>query len=199
MYRKNLARLKNCMRRAEAGEELTLGFFGGSITQGSLATKHEYCYAYRVFRWWEEAFPKAKFHYINGGIGRTTSHYGVSRVVNDLLMYQPDFVVVDFSVNDKPEDFFQETYEGLIRKLLIWLQSRPELMHSVSQFFAHDAVRFISGAVSCKYFLNSGPADPLRNFPDIFFRLIVQMKSADQRPHLPSRMPMYFQSPSLIL
>src|SRR5699024_8270611 len=60
-------------------------------------------------------------------------------------------------------------------------------MHSVSQFFAHDAVRFISGAVSCKYFLNSGPADPLRNFPDIFFRLIVQMKSADQRPHLPSR------------
>lgn len=127
MYRKNLARLKNCMRRAEAGEELTLGFFGGSITQGSLATKHEYCYAYRVFRWWEEAFPKVKFHYINGGIGGTTSHYGVSRVVNDLLMYQPDFVVVDFSVNDKPEDFFQETYEGLIRKLLIW-PSHPAVL-----------------------------------------------------------------------
>ena len=57
MYRVDNARLKDCMRRAEAGGELTLGFFGGSITQDSLATKHEYCYAARVFHWWEERFP----------------------------------------------------------------------------------------------------------------------------------------------
>lgn len=120
MYKSDLTRLKACMRRAEAGEDVTLGFFGGSITQDSLATKHEYCYAYRVFQWWEKTFPKAKLHYVNGGIGGTTSHYGVSRVVTDMLMYQPDFVVVDFSVNDEPEKFFQETYEGLIRRMLTW-------------------------------------------------------------------------------
>lgn len=51
---------------------------------------------------------KWKFHYVNGGIGGTTSHYGVSRAVTDVLMYQPDFVVVDFSVNDEPDEFFQE-------------------------------------------------------------------------------------------
>ena len=127
MRGENLARLKDCMRRAEAGEELTLGFFGGSITQDSLATRHEYCYAYRVFRWWETAFPKARFHYVNGGIGGTTSHYGVSRVVTDLLMYQPDFAVVDFSVNDEPDVFFQETYEGLIRRILSW-PSKPAVL-----------------------------------------------------------------------
>lgn len=127
MHGEDLKRLKNCMRRAEARDELTLGFFGGSITQDSLATKHEYCYAYRVFRWWEETFPKAKFHYVNGGIGGTTSHYGVSRAVTDLLMYHPDFVVVDFSVNDEPDEFFQETYEGLIRKILFWT-SRPAVL-----------------------------------------------------------------------
>ena len=49
MYQPNLARLKECMRRAEMGEELTIGFLGGSITQGSLATEHENTYAYRVF------------------------------------------------------------------------------------------------------------------------------------------------------
>lgn len=76
MYKSDLTRLKACMRRAEAGEDVTLGFFGGSITQDSLATKHEYCYAYRVFQWWEKTFPKAKLHYVNGGIGGTTSHYG---------------------------------------------------------------------------------------------------------------------------
>ena len=127
MNRPDLTRLKSCMRRAEVGEELTIGFFGGSITQDSLATKHENCYAYRVFRWWEETFPKAAFHYVNGGIGGTTSHYGVSRVVTDVLMYQPDFVVVDFSVNDDPNEFFQETYEGLIRKMLTW-SSKPAVL-----------------------------------------------------------------------
>ena len=120
-------RLINCIRRAENGEELTISFFGGSITQGSLADKAEEMYARRVFSWWEKTFPQAQFHYVNGGIGGTTSHYGVSRVVTDLLMYQPDFVVVDFSVNDEPEPFFQETYEGLIRKILSW-DSKPAVL-----------------------------------------------------------------------
>ncbi|MDE5597723.1 MAG: SGNH/GDSL hydrolase family protein, partial [Lachnospiraceae bacterium] len=101
MYEVDITRLQNCMKRAENGEELTIGFLGGSITQGSVATTPEKTYAYRVFTWWEKTFPNAKFNYVNGGIGGTTSHYGVSRAVTDLLMYQPDFVVMDFSVNDE--------------------------------------------------------------------------------------------------
>lgn len=128
MYRVDLSRLKKCMNRADAGEELTIGFLGGSITQGSLASKHENTYAYRVFTWWKETFPNAQFHYVNGGIGGTTSHYGVSRAMTDVLMYQPDFVVVDFSVNDEANTFFQETYEGVVRKLLTWDSSPAVLL-----------------------------------------------------------------------
>lgn len=120
MYQTDLSRLQGCMLRAQQGEELTIGFLGGSITQGSLASEHENTYAYRVFSWWKETFPMAEFHYVNGGIGGTTSHYGVSRTVTDVLMYQPDFVVVDFSVNDEADVFFQETYEGMLRKILSW-------------------------------------------------------------------------------
>ena len=123
----NNNRLSNLLHRAANGEELTIAFFGGSITQGSLAEKPEEMYARRVFSWWKKTFPKAIFHYVNGGIGGTTSHYGVSRVVTDLLMYQPDFVVVDFSVNDEPDIFFQETYEGLLRKILSW-DSKPAVL-----------------------------------------------------------------------
>lgn len=123
----NNNRLEKLIHRAENGEELTIGFFGGSITQGSLADKPEEMYARRVFSWWEKTFPQSTFHYVNGGIGGTTSHYGVSRVVTDLLMYQPDFVVVDFSVNDEPDTFFQETYEGLLRKILSW-DSKPAVL-----------------------------------------------------------------------
>lgn len=123
----NNHRLEKLIYRAAKGEELIIAFFGGSITQGSLAEKPEDMYARRVFSWWEKTFPQATFHYVNGGIGGTTSHYGVSRVVTDLLMYQPDFVVVDFSVNDEPEVFFQETYEGLLRKILLW-NSKPAIV-----------------------------------------------------------------------
>ena len=120
LYPINLVRLKNCMRRAQSGGELTIGFFGGSITQDCAATVHENCYACRVFRWWEETFPGAKFHYVNAGIGGTSSHFGAARAVDDLLIYQPDFVVVDFSVNDIENELRQETYEGVLRQILFW-------------------------------------------------------------------------------
>lgn len=116
----NLARLKDCLRRAQRGEELTIGFFGGSITQGCAASAHERSYACRVFRWWETAFPAARLHYVNGGIGGTCSHFGAARAVPDLLMYQPDFVVVDFSVNDIENELRRESYEGLLRRILTW-------------------------------------------------------------------------------
>ncbi len=123
----DFTRIQNCMRKAEAGGTLVIGFFGGSITQGSLASSPDTCYAGLVFRWWQNTFPRADLHYVNVGIGGTDSLYGVSRVVTDLLMYQPDFVMVDFSVNDEPDDFYRETYEGLIRRILCW-PSHPAVM-----------------------------------------------------------------------
>lgn len=120
MNTSNFARLKELFRRAAAGQELTIGFLGGSITQGSLSTQPGNAYAFRVYQWFVDTFPRSKFHYVNGGIGGTSSHYGVARAVTDVLMYQPDFVVVDFSVNDLEVPFRQETYEGVVRKLLTW-------------------------------------------------------------------------------
>ncbi len=117
VYRGNLSRLRKCMERAEAGEKLTIGFIGGSITQGSLSSSPETCYAYRVFKWWEETFPEAEFVYVNAGVGGTTSQFGVARVQEDLLQYGPDFVIVEFSVNDEDEEHFAETYEGLVRRI----------------------------------------------------------------------------------
>ena len=66
--RGNLYRIKQVMKRAVAGEEITVGFIGGSITQGSLATNSTNCYAYKTFEWWKENFKDANFTYINAGI-----------------------------------------------------------------------------------------------------------------------------------
>ena len=115
--RGNQARLKKVMDRAIRGEKLTIGFLGGSITQGSLSSKPTLCYAYRVFDWWKQTFPQAEFTYVNAGIGGTTSHFGAARVQSDLLAYAPDFVIVEYSVNDESNEHFEETYEGLVRTI----------------------------------------------------------------------------------
>ena len=127
MERIDLTRIRECMRRADEGGELTIAFFGGSITQGCAASVHEKTYSYRVFEWWKRTFPKAQFRYVHAGIGATTSPFGAARIVPDLLMYQPDLAVIDFSVNDGADDFFQETYEGILRRILEW-KSKPAVL-----------------------------------------------------------------------
>lgn len=114
----DVSRMKEVMARAKRGERLVIGFIGGSITQGSLSTTPQTCYAYRVYTWWKETFPQAEFVYCNAGIGGTTSEFGAARVGTDLLAERPDFVIVEFSVNDESTEHFKETYEGLVRKIL---------------------------------------------------------------------------------
>ena len=114
----DVSRMKEVMARARRGEQLVIGFIGGSITQGSLSSTPQTCYAYRVYTWWKETFPQAEFVYCNAGIGGMTSEFGAARVGTDLLAERPDFVIVEFSVNDESTEHFKETYEGLVRKIL---------------------------------------------------------------------------------
>ena len=66
----------------------------------------------------EKIISKRGIFLCNGGIGGTTSHYGGARAWKDVLCYRPDIVTVDFSVNDDANEFFEETYEGTLRRLL---------------------------------------------------------------------------------
>ena len=113
----NAERIAKVLKKAGMGQPVTLAYLGGSITQGCLSSVPETCYAAMTTRWWREQYPQTKFTYVNGGIGGTTSQFGVSRVDSDILDYEPDFVIIEFSVNDDNSLFFRETYEGLVRKV----------------------------------------------------------------------------------
>lgn len=114
----NLARLDRVFERAMAGRHTTIGVIGGSITQGAMATQPKYCYANLVAQWFAKTFPKAKVSLVNAGIGATGTHYGCLRVQRDLLSHHPDFVIVEFAVNDGPGKSYSESYEGVIRQIL---------------------------------------------------------------------------------
>ncbi len=125
--RGNRAKIKEFMKRAEAGEKLTVGFLGGSITQGSLSSTPETCYAYRVYDWFRKTFPQSEFTYVNAGIGATDSQFGCARVREDLLSKNPDFVLLEYAVNDEATEHFRETFEGVMRQILR-ADSHPALM-----------------------------------------------------------------------
>jgi len=117
VFHGNTERIAKVLKKAENKEPVTLGYLGGSITQGSLSSTPDTCYAAMTTKWWREQYPDTVFTYVNGGIGGTTSQFGAARVDSDILAYEPDFVVIEFSVNDDNNLFFRETYEGLVRKV----------------------------------------------------------------------------------
>lgn len=114
----NTARLADAMKRAQAGEKITIGTIGGSITQGTAASTTDERYANRALQWWAKTFPKAQLDFVNAGIGATDSYIGVHRVDADLMSKKPDVVIVEFSVNDTDAALNLQTYDSLVRKIL---------------------------------------------------------------------------------
>jgi len=112
------ARLERVMARAREGGPVTVAVIGGSITAGASASKPENRYGDLVARWWRQSFPAAKIEFVNAGIGATGSNYGALRARRDLLSRRPDFVVVEYAVNDPDTRAAAETLEGLVRQIL---------------------------------------------------------------------------------
>lgn len=111
------ARLANVLRKAQRGEDITIGVLGGSITQGSGADKGK-AYADRLQDWLQNAFPDINVSLVNAGLGSTTSVIGVHRIEADLLSHDPDIVVVEYAVNEGDSQLTRETYEGVVRRVL---------------------------------------------------------------------------------
>lgn len=138
----DLSRLVQVIRRAQYGGEITIGFLGGSITEGRGAANIQDCYVSQVYKWWYEAFPQATINVVNAGVGGTSSYLGVHRVDTELLVHKPDLVFMEFAVNDTFSEFHMNSYENLIRKILL-SESNPALV----LLFATNAVGDSSQAV----------------------------------------------------
>ena len=114
----NPARLQRVLAQARRGEAMTVGVIGGSITQGARASRADLNYGSLLAAWWRQAFPGLQVTFRNAGIGATGSNLGAHRVQADLLAHAPDLVVVEYAVNDAPDQASAETLEGLVRQVL---------------------------------------------------------------------------------
>ena len=86
--------IKDVMKRAEAGEKLTIGFIGGSITQGAGASSEKTNYVSLVGEYLKSTFSDKDVTIINAGIPGTDSKYGWYRLENDVISYNPDIVFI---------------------------------------------------------------------------------------------------------
>lgn len=121
----NNARIKKAIEKAKAGEDVTLAYLGGSITEGFAAseTKNSDCYAETSYREFKETFGAgdgSNVHFINAGMSGTPSSLGIIRYQRDVLDQMeygdyPDILFIDFAVNDGDDG---ETYESIIRTAL---------------------------------------------------------------------------------
>jgi len=103
--------LPNVFAKLKNGESVKIAYLGGSIT----AQK-----GWRVQSraWLQKEFPEAKIEEIVAAIGGTGSELGVFRVESDALKAKPDFMFVEFAVNDSSAapDNIRKAMEGIVRK-----------------------------------------------------------------------------------
>lgn len=117
----NNARMQRFLSRARAGEDVTVAFIGGSITQGAGAVPlQENCYAQVTAQGLRARFGR-HIRCIKAGVGGTPSETGLMRYDRDINRdgtALPDLVVVEFAVNDAGDETEGVFYESLIRHIL---------------------------------------------------------------------------------
>ena len=113
------ARMTNVLKKAAAGEEITVGYIGGSITEGIGVPDANSCWAKLSHSALCEMYPDTKINFVNAGLSGTNSTLGIARAERDLYSeYTPDIVFIEFAVNNGGEQMDKDSYESLVRKVL---------------------------------------------------------------------------------
>ncbi|MGN0651104.1 MAG: SGNH/GDSL hydrolase family protein [Oscillospiraceae bacterium] len=113
----DMTRMANALNRAKNGENLTVAYIGGSITEGYNAGTNDN-FAKIATEWLDGQFPDSQISAVNAGISGTPSILGNVRLERDVLAFDPDIVFVEFAVNDGNAQVYKDSYESLVRTLL---------------------------------------------------------------------------------
>ena len=132
----NNYRLKKVIEKCKRGEDVTIAYIGGSITQGAGGKPiHTMCYAYRSYAAFCEMFSPCggdNVHYVKAGVGGTPSELGMVRYDRDVTNdgeIEPDLVVVEFAVNDEGDETKGVSFESLVMKILQAKQAPAVLLN----------------------------------------------------------------------
>ena len=112
--------LENTLYSLQKKKKLTIGYFGGSITEGGCAADPNIgSYRALVTSWFAQQYPDADVREIQAAISGTGSELGMHRCEDDLLAGEPDLIFLEYTVNDYglPYEKLCAQYETIIRKI----------------------------------------------------------------------------------
>lgn len=116
----NTARIREKIAKAQAGEKVTLGFIGGSITEGGSSTSEDKRFVNIASNYFKNTFGTGNnVSFVNAGLAGTSSVVGNMRVDNDIFAKNCDIIFIEFAVNDQGDDRFKKSYESLVKKCLM--------------------------------------------------------------------------------
>ncbi len=124
--------LPNFFAKLQAGKEIKIAYFGGSITAAG-------GWRVKTLKWFQDKYPNAKISEVNAAIGGTGSQLGVFRCDHDVLQFKPDMTFVEFAVNDGGCDpaSIHRSMEGIIRQS--W-KALPDMDICYVYTVAHDGM-----------------------------------------------------------
>ncbi len=125
----NNVRLIKLIERARAGEHITIGTMGGSITEGAGASNYKECWASRFAMRFGNTYGVSNgsnVELVNAGVGGTPSAFGYMRFNRDINSRvsekdpdgYPDLVIIEFAVNDWGEPTNHHCFESMVKEVL---------------------------------------------------------------------------------
>lgn len=114
----NPYRLQQKIRAAQSGEDITIAYIGGSITEG-LDVNYAERYVTITAKEFQQTYCNGgTVTCVNAGLSGTPSNLGLVRLKKDVLDHSPDIVFVEFAVNDSQDFHEKQCFESLVRTIL---------------------------------------------------------------------------------
>lgn len=110
--------LHNTFTKLNSGEEISIVFLGGSVTDAGIGYLGYSGWRDIVTSWFKDRYP-GKIKDFNAGIPGTGSTKGLERFDSDVLARDPDLVFVEFAVNDEEWvtiETIANNYKGMVSK-----------------------------------------------------------------------------------
>ncbi len=93
--------LTNTYNKLTKDKELTVVYFGGSLTNGYGCTDiNKYSWRARSGQWFKDNFPNADIKTVDTAIGESGTYLGTYRVQKDVIGSKPDLLFIEYAIND---------------------------------------------------------------------------------------------------
>lgn len=101
----NRGGIYNTLSKLQNGEDVTIAYLGGSITQSETWSKS-------TTKWLRDTY-KSRINEINIGLAGTEADLAVCRIDSDVLVHNPDLVFIEYAVNGGAK----KDMEGMVLKI----------------------------------------------------------------------------------